>query len=308
MSIRQAALSTSRVIDAIGRLPGVATQDWGDRAARAMASLHVPCVVGLMIGRVDPRGFIEKLCTSGAGASTPSDAGSASLYGAASPLAPPPLPPVPPLLLPSIRAGFSQGEWVGWNLGSVREQSAMVTTASSQGLLVGRGDAPLARRWASLAPTEIVLGAVSVPHEGAGCTALVEVASGDPQFAASEVALAVLYACLPHLAARVSCSLGRVVEKRHQWLTSREEAVLWELTAGKKVPQIALELGRSVYTIHDHVKNIHRKLGAKSRGALIARALGHLVPTAATALDGALAPAGDAPDAEAENARDGQAR
>ena len=52
--------------------------------------------------------------------------------------------------------------------------------------------------------------------------------------------------------------------------------VLEQLILGKSVREIAEMIQRSPHTVHDHVKNLHRKLGATSRGALIARALGRL--------------------------------
>lgn len=65
-----------------------------------------------------------------------------------------------------------------------------------------------------------------------------------------------------------------------RWLTDREHEVLDQLTLGKSVRQIAEELGRSPHTVHDHVKALHRKLHASSRGELVAMALGHAPPTA----------------------------
>lgn len=58
------------------------------------------------------------------------------------------------------------------------------------------------------------------------------------------------------------------------WLSAREQAVLERLVLGHNVKEIAEEFGRSPHTIHDHVKSLHRKLHATSRGELIATALG----------------------------------
>ena len=60
-------------------------------------------------------------------------------------------------------------------------------------------------------------------------------------------------------------------------LTSAELGVLDHLLRGRSVKDIAAIMSRSPHTIHDHVKSLHRKLGASSRGELIVRALG-LVP------------------------------
>lgn len=58
-------------------------------------------------------------------------------------------------------------------------------------------------------------------------------------------------------------------------MTDREQDVLERLILGRSVREIAEELGRSPHTVHDHVKSLHRKLDASSRGELVARALGH---------------------------------
>ncbi|MGJ8637190.1 MAG: response regulator transcription factor [Phycisphaerales bacterium] len=64
----------------------------------------------------------------------------------------------------------------------------------------------------------------------------------------------------------------------YQWLTQREQTILDQLVEGKSVRVIAECIGRSPHTVHDHVKNLHRKLNACSRGQLIARAIGHPTP------------------------------
>ncbi len=55
------------------------------------------------------------------------------------------------------------------------------------------------------------------------------------------------------------------------WLTQREQTIL-----GCSVREIAEQIDRSPHTVHDHVKNLHKKLNASSRGELIAKALGYL--------------------------------
>ena len=82
-------------------------------------------------------------------------------------------------------------------------------------------------------------------------------------------------AILPVLARRAILALGDGTDGPTKWLTQREQIVLEQLTLGKSVREIADELGRSPHTVHDHVKSLHRKLGASSRGELVARALGH---------------------------------
>lgn len=73
---------------------------------------------------------------------------------------------------------------------------------------------------------------------------------------------------------RAQAALWHVNNPR-AWLTDREQGVLDLLIEGHSVRVIAEKLGRSAHTIHDHVKNLHKKINASSRGELIAKALGH---------------------------------
>jgi DNA-binding CsgD family transcriptional regulator len=54
-------------------------------------------------------------------------------------------------------------------------------------------------------------------------------------------------------------------------LTPRERDVLVHLLAGGSYKKIAAALGLSTHTVHDHVKNIFRRLRIASRGELQAR-------------------------------------
>jgi len=92
----------------------------------------------------------------------------------------------------------------------------------------------------------------------------------------SEALPVVLRAATPLLARRAHLAIGAGIRGECEWLTERERLVLNQLTLGKSVRQIADDLDRSPHTIHDHVKSLHRKLDASSRGELIARALGHI--------------------------------
>lgn len=93
--------------------------------------------------------------------------------------------------------------------------------------------------------------------------------------------LAELSGVLPVLSRRAKIALASTEMGPGNWLTQREQSVLEALTQGHSVKQIAEQLSRSPHTIHDHVKSLHRKLNATSRGGLIARALGHMGPQGA---------------------------
>lgn len=75
---------------------------------------------------------------------------------------------------------------------------------------------------------------------------------------------------------RARLAISGVGRESADWISDREQEILAQLVLGKSVRQIAEESGRSAHTVHDHVKSLHRKLNATSRGELIARALGHV--------------------------------
>lgn len=56
-------------------------------------------------------------------------------------------------------------------------------------------------------------------------------------------------------------------------LSPRQRDVLAALCRGLSEKEIASELGLSAHTVHGHVKDLHRRFGARSRGELLARAL-----------------------------------
>jgi len=75
---------------------------------------------------------------------------------------------------------------------------------------------------------------------------------------------------LPWAHAIASHALGELPgQEPRSWLTPRESEVLGRLTQGMSVNQIAEALGRSPFTVHDHVKSLHRKLGVSRRAALV---------------------------------------
>ncbi|MEL6741849.1 MAG: helix-turn-helix transcriptional regulator, partial [Planctomycetota bacterium] len=100
-------------------------------------------------------------------------------------------------------------------------------------------------------------------------------------------------------------ALGDDRNSSTRWLTAREQEVLEKLTLGMSVREIAETIGRSPHTVHDHVKSLHRKLNATSRGELVARALGYIDAQGRTAE--AKAPLGDRAKSEVERAvREGE--
>lgn len=266
--MKLAATLTSSIMDGIVQLPGVPTLDWADRVARSVSRIHHPSMCAAFIGKIDGRGFVQSMELTGSarsktGTSAPSQVPEKLVEEPAD------------QSLDMLRGGFRIGEWLGWPTESAPDQVS-VHSASQLGLL-RRAENPIWRRWTKAGPMVEIVGAiVPVPNSSDGRVVLIEI--GITSTAGFDLARtqAVLTAVMPLVSIRVLRAIGVDGSDHSDWLTPREEVVLWQLLSGKKVPQIAAELNRSVYTVHDHVKSLHRKLGAKSRGELVAKALGHL--------------------------------
>lgn len=132
----------------------------------------------------------------------------------------------------------------------------------------------LGRVWPTPHPAEVVLAAA-----GATDAPTMLAFIGCPRN--PEVPLSVLPVVMPLLAAAATKCLVWATDDSRSRLTVKEQEVLAQLAQGHSVRQIAETLGRSPHTVHDHVKALHRKLDASSRGELIAKALGHLPPARA---------------------------
>ena len=67
--------------------------------------------------------------------------------------------------------------------------------------------------------------------------------------------------------------IDRGRRSRCERLSGRERLVLAELARGNSTEEIGLELGVSPHTVRTHVKNLMRKLGARTRAHAVAIAL-----------------------------------
>jgi DNA-binding CsgD family transcriptional regulator len=111
---------------------------------------------------------------------------------------------------------------------------------------------------------------------GAGRMLTAALTAGPGAAARREALADMLAAVAPALVGRARLALGG--DDPPAWLTEREQQVLSRLVQGLSVREIAEALQRSPHTVHDHVKTLHKKLHASTRGALVARALGHPEP------------------------------
>lgn len=105
-----------------------------------------------------------------------------------------------------------------------------------------------------------------------GYALIVAIGANDPSVARSAV-VPTVKALASLLAKRARIALG-CPDKPIRWISPREQQVLELLIEGMSVKEIGESLGRSPHTITDHLKSLHRKLEANSRGELVSKALG----------------------------------
>lgn len=263
-------LVATEITQGICGLPAVATLDWCDRAAACLTRLCGPSNVVIMIANVSEAGAVSAVEAVGvaAGSGTgPRLAAAASPTAQASPGG---------VSAETLRSRADRLASLGWGLGSEYLSKATYTTASAASADWRTG--PLGRLWGGSAAQDVLVGIVPLRGQGpdAGRVLIVQVAPATAGMSVLEDDRRVLEATMPLLAERVLKTLGPTRSSPRSWLTPREQQVLEQLSLGRSVKQIAEAIGRSPHTVHDHVKALHRKLSANSRGELIAKALGHI--------------------------------
>jgi DNA-binding CsgD family transcriptional regulator len=130
--------------------------------------------------------------------------------------------------------------------------------------------------WEDMGIVDLVTGVGRLDGRRGGRMLVIEIGPQGRVESNDEARAAVLGAVMGVLLARCRMAFvpGPVDASRR--VTPSEQVILNQLVLGRSVREIAEGLERSPHTVHDHVKSLHRKLRAKSRGELIARALGHL--------------------------------
>jgi DNA-binding CsgD family transcriptional regulator len=246
------------------QLPAVATPDWCERVAAAASSLAPGALGAAVIGSIEPGGKVT--CVEAAGCFAPKshavgvDAGaSASVRGKLERLG---------------TLGFRPGEHAatGQLAGRLSNlQPADPSRATGPGDIF---DAPGSRTLTAV---------THIPGAAPGCVVALYIVIPEAAAPHADEAVIALEAGLPILAKRAAMALGTEPCTNAPWLTAREHEVLEQLILGRSVKQIAEVLGRSPHTVHDHVKSLHRKLNASTRGGLVARALGRADLAAAEA-------------------------
>ncbi len=258
-----------KVAENICALPAVATQDWCDRAALAILPIAQPAVAITMIGQIDERGgIVRQEATGVAGvyvADVTTNVGRAHSAPSAISIDP------NDANLAQVRTNLAQAKELHWTPGNLAPGTIKSGTADRFGVNILDTSNTVVKRWNAYRLQGLLLGAASIGPGGRVLT--IEMASSNIPFGEAEAAA--LEAILPLLARRAIMAIGTDPSEAAAWLTAREQNILQHLLLGKSVREIAEELGRSPHTVHDHVKSLHRKLGASSRGELVARALGY---------------------------------
>lgn len=269
--------SAVKIAENICALPAVATQDWCDRAAAALLPACPPALAVTMIGQVDERGAIlSQEATGVAGCYSVEVTTNIGKSSSATSLVP--IDSTDANLV-RVRTMMAQSRELYWTPGNLAPGHTRAGTPASFGCATPWENTGLGRRWDAVRATGLVLGAIAL---GGGRVLAIELAATGPVSPNLETEVAVLEAALPALAKRTIMAIGTDPTDGGHWLTAREQVILQHLLLGKSVREIAEELERSPHTVHDHVKSLHRKLNANSRGELVARALGHVEPPTRT--------------------------
>lgn len=282
------ALRTAvRMTERVCALPAVATQDWCDRAASAVLPIDSPALAAVLVGQVDEHGVIIRTEATGVAGTYAAEV-TTTIGRPQSSTNLSPLDPNDALLM-RVKTAMAQARELAWGPGSLGVGSARVTSIdrSHPGASAPAG---LLRRWDGVKVSGMLLGATGVGNDRRVLVTEIGLLGSQPS--QLEQGAAALEAVLPALSRRAVMAIGLDPSDGAHWLTAREQIILQHLLEGKSVRTIANELGRSPHTVHDHVKSLHRKLNASSRGELVARALGHAGlriddPAAAKKTDGA---------------------
>ena len=239
---------------AICTMPAVATVDWCHRAAAILRTLRPGSLACVVIGTVAHRGTMIQLeATGGAG-----------------------IDPMGRTIELDHVHPDNAGSLGWWFEDAAPPGACRVAALADLPCAVSWHDSLAGRAWGRLGVRDLIVGSSSMPGDVPARRLIVELGTRAGGRAAVPEELELVRAVMPLLAQRASLVFGVGVSSPLNRLTQREQQVLDHLALGKSVKQIATDLARSPHTVHDHVKALHRKLNASSRGELIARALGHL--------------------------------
>ncbi len=244
---------TAAVASRVCQLPAVATLDWLDRAAECLLGVGAAQASCTLLGQFTREGRVVSLEATGVAISREARVASAERAIAEARAQIESLATLG-FALPEAPKGYGAAQ-LSRLAGPAWAENGLAKVFTGQVPLVG---------WATL-------GAGGAGRRLVSCVWL-----GAEDAPRAEALAPVLGAVTSLLRERVRRAIGEIPPERGKWISPREQQVLDLLVLGRSVPEIAEAIGRSPHTVHDHVKALHRKLNASSRGELIARTLGFL--------------------------------
>lgn len=231
-------------------LPAYPVPDWCDRCASAWSRAMGGRELAVSVVTLDASGVVMSVEMSGA--TDPALAAGSSAPPSSS----------------HTGAGFG---WVVPPPVNIREARAF--RVSNTAHFPAWASSRRGQSWKRSEASDLLVGLVPLAG-GRNRALVVEIALADSPAPVAPVLSRVLEGTLPVLAQRLLIAFGDEPISPGSLLTTREQEVLEQLVVGRTVREIAEDLERSPHTVHDHVKSLHRKFNASTRGELVSRALG----------------------------------
>ena len=243
-------------VAAIARTPAFPTQDWCERLAFTLQPLGPDGAVVVLLAEFGADGVVRAVEASGA-------------------VAGPEAAPFDPHTVHPVGAHEA-----GWRPRDTGDDAGSVALADGAPWRAS----PACDRWRSRGVEALLTASARMSEAEPSRRFVVEFGLTSARDAGAE--LTTLEAVLPYAVDRARVAFGPTTTSAADRVTPQERVILELLATGRTVKQVAEWMQRSPHTVHDHVKSLHRKLEAKSRGELIARAFGHR-PDVAEAAGGA---------------------
>lgn len=240
-------------------LPAVPTHNWANLAANTLTTLSTGITAGVLIAHLDETTSKIDLISAGVSETNTDNSSEPSantLY-----------------LLDKLERLTTLGLTLPVN-SCQRGLVAALTTLQSNWQ-----STPIGRIFASQGYQAPCISIIPITHDHPGFVLVCALTTGptlqqpDPSKIGDDLITDMAHV-VPILSMKAHTALAQVTNPK-AWLTDREKVILDQLILGNSVRVIADTLNRSTHTVHDHVKNLHKKLNATSRGQLIAKALGH---------------------------------
>ncbi len=257
-NINQAPQRLASAVYRISALPSAPTFDWPTTAADALSQLAPSAAFAVIIANINPATSKIHTEASGVNANTNHPA-TANPYESRSTL--------------DRLGAISQRH--APNLST----NALITDAST--LLPHWHASEPSTPWRSTLPQRTLIGCASLTkHTNSELPAasqlitLICIAAPSPT-TADQIDTDMFASAVSTLAHKATTINNAQPNSSINWLTQREQTILNQLILGCSVREIAEHINRSPHTVHDHVKNLHKKLNASSRGELIAKSLGY---------------------------------